>query len=1002
MYDIVDRTSAILGQISRAKTVKSEKVENILYKPCDFKSGSDMPDTADMTPFLDGETWGGGVEKHAWFYARINFKKSEYKRLLRISSMMADAWYCPQIILYIDGEIKQGMDVNHPDYLIEEEGEHDVYVYACTRTADHRLKKVNDFLPFSMCVDYVDERVETLYYDLSVPYGILEYVDKNSDEYLKVYSIVDKAISMLDLRKIGSEAFIKSAVKTSEYLNKNFYDKDKGEKPMVACVGHTHIDVAWLWRLRQTVEKSQRSFATVIELMRRYPSYRFMSSQVPLYKAVKKEAPALYEKIKERIKEGRWEADGGMYVEADCNITGGEGLVRQFMYGKRFFKQEFDVDSKVLWLPDVFGYSAALPQIMKKCGVDDFVTSKISWNDTNTMPYDTFSWQGIDGSEVTTHFILGQKDTNWKRGNTYNSQISSASVCGTYFRNQQRQVSSQALMTVGYGDGGGGTTTHDVEYVERMKNPLPALPSARFTSVKEYIDTAKANIAKNEKELPKWIGELYLEYHRGTYTSQANNKKYNRKSEFGMCNVEALSVLANKFGIDGFDKAEHDKKWEDILINQFHDILPGSSINEVYKDSDYMYGKIFEYINGMTQKLLNGIAKNVQSSGFLVYNPNSFTLTGAVSYEGKKYNVNGIPAKGYKVVSLKEGKSKVKASKSGLESDYLKITLDKNKNIVSVYDKKNDREVLKKGKSIRFVAYEDLPNKYDAWEIAHYYKEKEFAVNDVVSCEVVKDNCGAGIKTVRKLGDSIITDTMYLYDDKDVVEFDDNIDWKESHVLLKREFPIDVVTDRASCEIQYGYADRSTTRNTSWDSAKFEVCAHKYVDVSENDYGVSLINESKFGHGLYDNDISLTLLRSPKTPDAECDMKVHEMKYALCPHKGSLANSDTLKKAYEINNPAIVVPSVGGGDLPDTYAPICVKNDELVVEAFKIAEDGNGVVIRAYEPMRKRGVAQINVGFGNKAYVCDMLENEIEEIEIVDGKIILPYKPFEIITIKVK
>ncbi|MBR2397756.1 MAG: alpha-mannosidase, partial [Clostridia bacterium] len=306
------------------------------------------------------------------------------------------------------------------------------------------------------------------------------------------------------------------------------------------------------------------------------------------------------------------------------------------------------------------------------------------------------------------------------------------------------------------------------------------------------------------------------------------------------------------------------------------------------------------------------------------------------------------------------------------------------------------------GKSIRFVSYEDLPNNYDAWEIANYYKEKEFAVNDVVSCEVVKDNCGAGIKTVRKLGDSIITDTVYLYDDKDVLEFDDTVDWKESHVLLKREFPIDVVTDRASCEIQYGYADRSTTRNTSWDNAKFEVCAHKYVDVSENDYGVSLINESKFGHGLYDNNITLTLLRSPKSPDAECDMKVHEMKYALCPHKGSLANSDTLKKAYEINNPAIVVPSVGGGSLPDTYAPICVKDNELVVEAFKIAEDSDGVVIRAYEPMRKRGVAQINVGFGNKAYVCDMLENEIEEIEITGGKIILPYKPFEIITIKVK
>ncbi len=1002
MYDIVDRLSAILAQIGRAKTVKSERVENILYKTCDFKVGSGMPDTADMVPFGDGETWGGGIEQHAWFYAKVNFKKSEYKRLLRISSMMADAWYCPQIILYIDGKIKQGMDINHPDYLIEEEGEHDVFVYACTRTADHAVKKVNDFLPFSMCIDYVDERIEKLYYDLSVPYGILGYADKNSDEYLKVYSVADKAISMLDLRSIGSEAFIKSVVKASAYIDKNFYGKDKGEKPMVACIGHTHIDVAWLWRLRQTVEKSQRSFATVIELMRRYPSYRFMSSQVPLYKAVKKEAPELYEKIKERIKEGRWEVEGGMYVEADCNITSGEGLVRQFMYGKRFFKQEFDVDSKVLWLPDVFGYSAALPQIMKKCGVDDFVTSKISWNDTNTMPYDTFSWQGIDGSEVITHFILGQHDTKWKKGTTYNSHILPASVYGTYHRNQQRQVSNQSLMTVGYGDGGGGTTTYDLEYVERMKNSLPALPSARFVSVKDYIKTANENIAKNKKELPKWSGELYLEYHRGTYTSQADNKKYNRKSEFGMCNVEALSVVASKLGIDGFDKMEHDKKWEDILINQFHDVLPGSSINEVYKDSDYMYGKIFEYIDGAEQKLLNGIAQNVQSSGYLVFNPNSFTLNGTVEYEGKKYKVNGIPSKGYKVVSLKDSKSKVKASKNSIENEYLKVSLDKNKNIISIYDKKNCREILKNGKSIRFVSYEDLPQKYDAWELPHYYTEKEYSVNEVISCEVVRDNCGAGIKTVRKLSDSVITDTVYLYDDKDIVEFNDNIDWKSNHIILKREFPIDIVSDKVSCEIQYGYADRVNHRNTSWDEAKFEVCAHKYVDVSESDYGVSIINDSKFGHGLYNNDITLTLLRSPKNPDPYCDMKEHKIKYALCPHKGSLAQSDTLKKAYEINNEAMVVPAVGGGSLPDTYTPISVKNNELIVEALKIAENGDGVVVRVYEPLRKRGTAEINLGFGKEAVLCDMLENELEKLEITDGKIILPYKPFEIITVKIK
>lgn len=1004
MYDVKDRLSAVVRETGNAMLVKRRNVEEIYYKPCSFKSGSKMPITADMTRFTKTAVWGGGIEVHAWFYAKVDFgKKCEQKRLLSITSLTQEYWNTPQFILYIDGHIKQGMDCNHKDYLIEEEGLHDVYVYACTGTVKTSGEPNTQYMGFSLAIDYIDEDVERLYYNLLVPQKILEYCDKRSDEYIDVYTHVDKTLALLDLRDIGSKAFVDSAKKANDYIEKNLFNRNKSGKNQVACIGHTHIDVAWLWKLNQTYEKAQRSFATVIELMKRYPNYTFMSSQVPLYKAVKQECGELYEKIKERVAEGRWEPEGGMYVEADCNLTGGEGLVRQFMYGKRFFKEEFDVDSKVLWLPDVFGYSAALPQIMQKCGVNDFVTSKISWNDTNTMPYDVFEWKGIDGSSVVTHFITSEKEHDGNsRHTTYNAKYFPEYVSGTYKRNNQRQVKTEGIATVGYGDGGGGTTTLDCEYEKRLRTGVPTVPTNRFRKVSEYMADAHKDIEKNRSELPVWSGELYLEYHRGTYTSQANNKKNNRKSEFALMNVENLSVLCSLLGVENFNKALHDEMWEEVLLNQFHDILPGSSINGVYRDSDKSYEKVFDYASSYAQNALNAIAKKVKSAGILVFNPNSFDYDGAVEVDGKRYVVKNIPAKGYALVSPKETQSAVKVSEKTIENKYYKLKFDKDKNVCSIYDKKAKREILKRNKTIKFVSYEDLPNNYDAWELPEYYTCKQYDVNDVVECSIVRDCDRAGLKVVRKLDKSTIEEVVYLYDDDSRIEFVNNIDWHVKHTALKREFPLDIVTDKASCEIQFGYADRPTHRNTSWDKAKYEVCAHKYVDVSESDYGVSLINDSKFGHGLYDNDITLSLLRSPTNPDPECDMGKHTITYALNPHQGNLANSDTVKKSYFMNNPCLAIATNGGsGELDQSFS--MVKCDGgLVVETVKIAEDGDGYVIRAYEPQRRRGKATFTFANAKSVHVCSMLEHDGVKIKVKDGKFSVDYKPFEIITLKVR
>ncbi len=994
------RPKAFLEELIKHVTVKQLPVTNLLYKPTEYKEGTVMPVIDDtFVPFSRNDFWGGKSDAHAWFYAEINFEKIENYRLELSVRTLMNGWDAlnPQFLVYIDGEVVQGLDVNHKSIAITNYGVKKVYFYA--------YAGMNIYDPLSLFVDlrYVDEDVEKLYYDIFVPAQVLEFTDTYSTEYTDILTTLNSAINLVDTSKWQGEKFIESVKKASAYLNENLYSVNRDSKEKVACIGHTHIDLAWLWQRRQTVEKAQRSFANVVALMERYPEYKFTSSQPFLYESVKKENPALYEKIKEYVAQGRWETEGGMYVEADCNVPSGESFVRQFMYGKGFFKDEFGVDSKVLWLPDVFGYSASLPQIMNKCGVSDFVTSKISWNDTNMMPYDVFKWTGIDGSSVTTHFITGQATTKeLARYTTYVSDASPKMIKGAYRRNQQKEVKSEAIMTVGFGDGGGGTTMHDCEMMRRMESALPNMPSARFKTVNEYLDGFRKDLANGGQEyLPEWRGELYLEYHRGTYTSQANNKKNNRKGEFALQNAETLSVIGKGKERDEFKQCDYDQRWRTLLFNQFHDILPGSSINEVYRDSDADYADILAFANAQSELYLDEIAKTANKKGLLVYNPNSFEFNGYVENEGVRYPTFGVKSKGYKVIEPVVTCSSVQASEKGMENEYLRITFDEKMNISSVYDKRVGRELLKDNGVIKFATYEDINTQYDAWEVSVFYRQKEFDCMSVESVEIVRDADRVGVKTVRKFNDSTIADTVYMYDADARVDFVNEIDWHAEHVLLKREFPIDIVTSKATCDIQFGVAERSTHSNTSWDCANFEVCAHKFVDVAEPDYGVALINESKYGYGIKNNNLSLSLLRAPTYPDVDCDRGKHTIKYTLYPHDCSFASSDVVKRAYELNNPCFVLKTTGDGVCDCEYSLVRTQKEKVVIDTVKRAQKGEGTVMRIYEPIGRRVNEKITFGYPvNKVYLCDMLENEICELSVENNELELSLKPFEVLTIK--
>ena len=996
------RAQAIVDELRNHIVEKRIQIDDFLIKPTGYKSGSKMPKIdSSFKEFKKDDQWGGKKDSHFWFYKRINFKQRKGYRLdLRITTAIR-GWDAsnPQFILYIDGEAICGLDINHETVSINLQGEHDLYLYAYTKTDEDSLLNLYAY------IEYVDIEIENLYYNLYVPYTAIKDLYETEHVYHEILSYLNNAINMVDFTDFG-DRFKEGVKQANKYLEEEFYGKYcKKTDEKVTCVGHTHIDLAWLWEFRQTREKAQRSFATVCALLDRYKDYTFMSSQVPLYEACKEEDPNLYKRIKEYISEGRWVPEGASYVEMDCNIPSGESLVRQIMYGKKFFKEEFGVDSKCLWLPDVFGYSAALPQILVKSGVDKFVTSKISWSETNTFPYDIFHWVGIDGTPILAHYLTTQDFKRERRvleGHTmYNAKGMVSQIRGTYNRNQQKYINSDSLAAVGYGDGGGGTTPEDIEVILRTSHGIPTVPTARFRRIDEYLEEVKQSADSNPRT-PKWVGELYLEMHRGTYTSQGKNKKNNRKVEFALANAENLSVLSSVLDKNIYKKDDFDKCWKLTLLNQFHDIIPGSSINEVYKQTDKDYYEIFNFTEDISNRVLTNLAKKFKDGQILVYNPNPHSFTGGVDLSGQRYYVKDIPAKGYKVVKIENTISKVKIKDRSLENKFFKVIFDDNLDIISVFDKEENRELLKEGKKIDFLLFENIPHLYANWEIERYYTEKKYDVDNIIGFEKVIEADRAGFKVTRQFDKSIITDTVYLYDKEKKIEFDDEADWKNDMVLLKREFPLDILTDKATCEIQFGNVERPTHQNTSWDEAKFEVCAHKYVDVSEAGYGVAIINDCKYGHSLVNNNIGLSLIKSNSYPDKEADKCKHSFKYAIVPHKHSVNDSNVANIAYQFNNPCLVIPCKGEENkLPLSYSLASVDKDNVFIDTIKPSEDGKGIILRLYEGKKTRSHFDLKLGFDVKeAYLCDLLENDIQKVDVKKNTVSLDIKPFEIITLR--
>jgi alpha-mannosidase len=827
-----------------------------------------------------------------------------------------------------------------------------------------------------------NEAMRALSYDFEVLLELLEQVPQSKARHRSI---------LLALREAESQLFSYTEAEANRAraaLAPALAKKGGDPSLSVSAVGHAHIDLGWLWPIRETIRKGARTFSTVLANMERYPGYVFGASQAQLYLWMKERYPELYAQIKRRVAEDRWEIQGAMWVEADTNATSGESLVRQFLYGKRFFRQEFGKDMRILWLPDAFGYTAALPQIMRQCGVDYFMTIKLSWNVFNRFPHHSFIWKGIDGSTVIAHM---------PPEGTYNSAASPRALAKTEAEFLDKGASDRCLLLYGIGDGGGGPGEEHLERLDREEN-LEGLAPVRQEHAIRFFDS----IAPDAERFETWRGELYLERHQGTYTSQSRNKRANRKMEYMLRELElsaAWAAVKNRFP---YPREELLAVWREVLLYQFHDILPGSSITRVYDESLARYAALMESVKGITARARTALLGS--GDGQYVFNPLSWERTEWV--KGRSgWALVKAPALGFAPLekgARRTASTALRSDPDRLENDKLIVRFDASSGaITSVYDKEARREALATGASANLLAvYEDVG---DAWDIHIGYRERPAERFGIKEVSTSIDGPRAVRDCVYSYGSSTLSQRVVLVEGSRRIDFETAVDWQERGRMLRTSFPIGVETDHATFDIQFGSLTRPTSGNTSWDMARFEVCAQKWVDLSQGDRGVALLNDCKYGCRVEGNVIDLDLLRSPGYPDPVADAGAHQFTYSLFPHMGDSRMGGVMRSGYELNAPLSVVTGAVGFDAGSFLAVEGPGAGNVVIEAVKLAEDSEDLVVRLYECEGMGAEARLVAGCPIRgAEAANMLEEPSGALPMRDGGVDLEFRPFEIKTVMLR
>ncbi len=763
--------------------------------------------------------------------------------------------------------------------------------------------------------------------------------------------------------------------------------------PTLYAFGHAHIDVAWLWPLQETERKMARTVINQLALFEEYPEFKFLQSQPHLYWMLQQKYPELYERFKAAVSQGKVIADGAMWVEADTNVSSGESLIRQVLYGRQFYQQELGVDSRVLWLPDVFGYSGALPQILKGCGMVGFSTQKITWayNGGDPFPYNTFWWEGIDGSAIPAHIF-----TN------YNSEMSPNHVMDRWTQRLQKNGINSLILAFGWGDGGGGPTRDHLEYYRRVRD-LEGLPRVKMASPAEFF----ADLLQRGMVKDRYVGELYFQAHRGTYTSQAKTKQGNRKSEFALREAEMWGTAARALKGFSFTPQALTGAWRKVLLNQFHDILPGSSIHRVYEEAEASFAQAIAEAQAVAQAA--GAALTQPSGDSTVFNSLSWPRTALVETGSGPVEVY-VPACGWTTLPAGQagggspagGESFAAARQAEdgsfiLENELVRARIDPRGELSSLWDKETGRELLA-GPGNRLCLYKDVPTMWDAWDLDSMAEQQPVKTDEPVSLSILAEGpLVARLSLQRRLSKSTVSQTISLRRGSRRIDFATTIDWQESHRLLKVAFPANIYTTEAISEIQFGHLRRPNHSSRPFDADRFEVCNHKWTALAEENRGLAVLNDCKYGLSVKGNQINLTLLKSAMAPDMTADKGIQTFTYAVYTWNGSLAESGVVREAYDLNVPVMVVPgSAGEGSLFSLDAA------SVVIETVKPAEDGSpDVIVRLYES--KRGATRCTLATSlpiKSAWETNLVEEDAAPLEVVDGKIALDFRPFEIKTVR--
>ena len=970
-----------------------------------------------------GDRWNVGYDETRYFEAEItvpsNFEgKKVYlsidfggEALVRINGEIVGAvssrensgWVHRTEILFKDG-VKTGEKLN-----IQIEGTVDCAGFCNNAMAgeeymEYRMKKAE--------LIAVDKLTESYWFDISTAWDAYENCE---DQYVKsrLFNAMDDSVHQLDF-DFGGEAFIASVPKAVNVLWGEIEKIEYSTPGEVVMAGHSHLDVAWLWTVREITRKTARTFANNLALMDNYPDFKFTQSQAVLYDFMKKHYPDIFERVKEKVRNGQWEIVGNAWVEADTNIASGEALVRQLLYGREFFMKEFGVSSDIYWLPDCFGFTWALPQIIKRSGMKYFMTSKLFYNDTNEFPHSVFRWRSHSGDEILAYLCK----------QPYQSEYNAEYVTSLRKNNRQNSIVDVSCGMFGYGDGGGGCTYKQVETGKRIEK-LPGMPKTTNGKVADFFKAIDGDFDK----LPVYDGELYYENHRGTFTSQAFIKKNNRRGEIMMRNAEILNV----FGGEEYPAEKMEEAWKILLINQFHDILPGTSIHEAMENTREEYAQLRQLGGELVRKGKDGILNkvSVKDDSVLVWNMLTWQTKGIVKAEiphmakgiknsdgklltSKVYEENGkyyiefladpVPAFGYGVFTLCDETvefENVKVTKNNLENKYLKVSLDGNGLIDEVIDKTTGRQILT-GKGNLMTISHDKPIHESAWNMEFDYQMKFWELRDAESIEVVEASPLRGaVRVVRKFHESTITQDIILEKDKPTLDFDTTVDWHEREKVLKAEFPVDIRNRNASCEIAHGAAEYPTHYNTCYDQAKFEFCAHKWADLSEGGYGASIINDCKYGYNVHDNMMKITLLRGPICPDPMGDLGMHHFRYSFYPHAGTWRDADTVRLGFEENVrlEGEFIGGTGGNDVGHTYAKL--EGESVILDAVKPAQDGRGYIVRMYESETRHCTVKASFELEySKVIECNLMECDEQEIDCENGEFTFKMKPHEVKTFR--